>query len=53
LLDLDHIRYTKPWPRYPDRRIVANVQLNPSGDAALQRLIDTYKIPEGAGRSPK
>jgi asparaginyl-tRNA synthetase len=46
LLGLDHIRLTKPYPRYPDRRIVPldNEPLNPWGDVELDRLIRKYKI---------
>jgi aspartyl/asparaginyl-tRNA synthetase len=46
LLNLDHIRLTKPWPRYPDRRISEpdSEPLNPWGDPELQRVIKKYDI---------
>lgn len=46
LLGLDHVRLTKPWPRYPDRNIRAPERLETFGDAALEKLIDTYKLAE-------
>lgn len=46
LLGLDHIRLTKPWPRYPDRKVNPpnNRPLNPWGDRELERLIQKYDI---------
>ena len=46
LLNLDHIRLTKPWPRYPDRRIVTseNDGLNNYGSKKLQKLIEKYDL---------
>ena len=46
LLGLDHIRLTKPWPRYPDRNINPsdNEPLNPWGDKDIDRLIRKYDI---------
>jgi asparaginyl-tRNA synthetase len=45
-LGLDHIRLTKPWPRYPDRKInqPGDEPLNPWGDSVLGRLIEKYGI---------
>ena len=45
LFGLDHIRLTKAWPRYPDRKIRnRNFPLNPWEDDDIQRLIDKYEI---------
>ena len=45
LLGLDHIRLTKPWPRYPDRKIHQNeMELNPWNDPEVQRIIDKFDI---------
>ena len=46
LLELDHIRLTKPWPRYPDRKIRATrqMELNPWKDNRLEELIKKYEI---------
>jgi len=46
LLGLDHIRLTKPWPRYPDRKIVtpANNGLNTFGNEELERLVQKYDL---------
>ncbi len=45
LLGLDHIRLTKPWPRYPDRKIKSShSDLNPWKDADLERLIKKYDL---------
>lgn len=46
LLGLDHIRLTKPYPRYPDRKINPsyNEPLNPWGNCELDRLIKKYGI---------
>lgn len=46
LLNLDHIRLTKPWPRYPDRRIVApeGMGLNDYGSKTLRGLIERYDL---------
>jgi len=46
LLGLDHIRLTKPYPRYPDRKInpLDNEPFNPWGDQELERLIKKYDI---------
>jgi asparaginyl-tRNA synthetase len=45
LLGLDHVRLTKPWPRYPDRKIRYNdFQLNPWKNQDVQRLISKYAI---------
>jgi hypothetical protein len=45
-LGLDHIRLTKPWPRYPDRKIVTSEgkELNNYGSKKLQKLIETYNL---------
>jgi asparaginyl-tRNA synthetase len=46
LLNLDHIRLTKPWPRYPDRKIrVPQGHLPTFNDPALEQLIATYQLP--------
>ena len=46
LLGLDHIRLTKPWPRYPDRKIVTseNNGLNTYSDKELERLVQKYDL---------
>ncbi len=46
LLGLDHIRLTKPWPRYPDRKIVTpeNNGLNTYGNEELERLVQKYDL---------
>ncbi len=46
LLGLDHIRLTKPWPRYPNRKIVTseNKKLSTYGDKELERLVQKYNI---------
>lgn len=46
LLDLDHIRLTKPYPRYPDRKIATwrYDDLNPWNDSELKRIIDKYDL---------
>lgn len=46
LLGLNHIRLTKPWPRYPDRKIITpkNHQLNNFGSDNLQGLIEKYDL---------
>jgi len=45
LLGLDHIRLTKPYPRYPDRNILtSNRDLNPWKDPEVARLIQKYNI---------
>jgi asparaginyl-tRNA synthetase len=46
LLGLDHIRLTKPWPRYPDRRIRsdANQPLEDLGDLEMRRLMGKYHL---------
>jgi len=46
LLGLDHIRLTKPWPCYPDRKIVTSEdkELNNYGNENLQRLIEKYDL---------
>ncbi|MBI2545964.1 hypothetical protein HYV81_02180 [Candidatus Woesearchaeota archaeon] len=46
LLGLNHIRLTKPWPRYPDRHINSQPEkeLNPWRDEDLDRLIKKYNI---------
>lgn len=45
LLGLNHIRLTKPWPRYPDRRITqVDKNLNSFGSISLQRLIKKYDL---------
>jgi len=46
LLGLDHIRLTKPWPRYPDRKIMTpkNKGLNTYGSQELRRLIQKYNL---------
>ena len=47
VLDLDHIRLTKPWPRYPDRRIDSQKEELPTwGDEELERLVDQYNLDE-------
>jgi len=46
LLGLDHIRLTKPWPRYPGRKIITseNKNLNTYGCRELERLIEKYEL---------
>jgi len=46
LLGLDHIRLTKPWPRYPDRKIMTpnTDKLNSYGSKKLERLIKKYDL---------
>ncbi|PIN91514.1 hypothetical protein COU61_02200 [Candidatus Pacearchaeota archaeon CG10_big_fil_rev_8_21_14_0_10_35_13] len=45
LLGLDHIRLTKPWPRYPDRKIVAPKEdLDDYGSDRLAGLIEKYAL---------
>lgn len=46
LLGLNHIRLTKPWPRYPERKISPNMRekLNPWRDKELDRVIKKYDI---------
>ncbi len=46
LLGLDHIRLTKPWPRYPDKKIITseNKPLNNFGSDNLRRLIEKYDL---------
>jgi len=46
LLGLNHIRLTKPWSRYPDRKINTNAQekLNPWRDEDLERIIKKYNL---------
>ena len=46
LLGLDHIRLTKPWPRYPGRKIMTpkNKGLNTYGSQELRRLIQKYNL---------
>lgn len=46
ILGLDHIRLTKPWPRYPGRRIVApeGTPLRSYGCDTLQKLIERYDL---------
>jgi len=46
LLDLDHIRLTKPYPRYPDRKIATwwYDDLNPWNNSELERIIDKYDV---------
>lgn len=47
VLDLDHIKLTKPWPRYPDRKIDPEKRELPTwGDYELERLIDEYNLEE-------
>lgn len=45
LLDLDHIRLTKPWPRYPGRRIHSVIEeLNPWKDKKVAELMKKYSL---------
>jgi len=46
LLGLDHIRLTKPWPRYPGRKIMKSSEgeLKDYGSGELRRLIDKYSL---------
>jgi asparaginyl-tRNA synthetase len=46
LLNLDHIRLTRSWPRYPDRKINVSKEnsLNDYGDSKLKSLIDKYDL---------
>jgi len=46
LLNLDHIRLTKPWPRYPDRRITTpeGSSLPTLGNPELERIVDKYNL---------
>jgi asparaginyl-tRNA synthetase len=46
LLGLNHIRLTKPWPRYPDRKINPCVEdgLNPWKDEDIERIIKKYDL---------
>lgn len=46
LLGLNHIRLTKSWPRYPDRKITPNQEdkLNPWRDEDLNRVIKKFSI---------
>jgi len=47
LLGLDHIRLTKPYPRYPDRKINfwdQQKSLNPWKNSKIEKLIRKYKI---------
>lgn len=44
LLNLDHIRLTKPWPRYPDRKIAQKLPLNPWNDSTVSNLIKKFNL---------
>jgi asparaginyl-tRNA synthetase len=46
LLGLNHIRLTKPWPRYPERKINPRKgeKLNPWRDTDLERVIKKFGI---------
>lgn len=46
LLNLDHIRLTKPWPRYPSRKIIASESssINDLGSDNLRQLIQRYNL---------
>ncbi len=46
LLNLDHIRLTKPWPRYPERNITSPLNGSPKnyGSDVLQGLIEKYDL---------
>ncbi|MBS3073895.1 hypothetical protein J4447_00390 [Candidatus Pacearchaeota archaeon] len=46
LLGLNHIRLTKPWPRYPDRKInpITKDKLNPWKDKDLDKIIKKYNL---------
>lgn len=46
LLGLDHIRLTKPWPRYPGRKIVSSQdeELNCFGSPELERLVQKFDL---------
>jgi asparaginyl-tRNA synthetase len=46
LLGLNHIRLTKPFPRYPDRKINPSPRekLNPWKDPDLNRIIKKFKL---------
>ncbi len=46
LLGLNHIRLTKPWPRYPERKInsIKEEKLNPWRDPELDAIISKYNL---------
>jgi asparaginyl-tRNA synthetase len=46
LLGLNHIRLTKPWPRYPDRKINPSKEekLNPWRNKEIDEIINKYDI---------
>ncbi|MBN2566696.1 hypothetical protein JXB02_01265 [Candidatus Woesearchaeota archaeon] len=46
LLGLDHIRLTKPWPRYPGRKIITpkERQLETHGSEFLENLVLKYQL---------
>lgn len=46
LLGLDHIKMTKPWPRYPGKKINPrkNMGLNPWRDKSLDKIIRKYNL---------
>lgn len=44
LLDLDHVRLTRPWPRYPDRKIRNRRKLNTLGDREMEKLVEKYSL---------
>ncbi len=46
LLGLNHIKLTKPWARYPGRKInpTNNQELNPWGDPDLERMIKKFGL---------
>ena len=45
MLGLDHIRETKPWARYPGRKILREDKVLPTfGNPNLERLVDKYDL---------
>lgn len=46
LLGLNHIRLTKPWPRYPDRKINTpkDYDLNPWKDKSIDQIIKKFGL---------
>ena len=45
LLNLNHIRLTRPWPRDPGRKISPSyLELPTFGDRGLENLIEKYNL---------
>ncbi len=46
ILGLDHIMYTKAFPRYPDRKMLFAGNSNPWKNEQITKLFEKYKILE-------